>query len=187
MATAPGVTVPNNAIFSTVNDQFKTDNQFYGGNVGLAGEVRRGRWFVGGKASVAIGEVFQSVEINGGQTVVTPTGTSVVPGGLYALPGGNIGRFTQNKFAVLPEAGVQLGYYLTPHWRLAVGYNFLYLSNVLRPGDQIDTGLDTNRIPNFNLAGGPNASPLGFVRPAPTFKETDVFLQGISFSVQFTW
>ena len=74
-------------------------------------------------------------------------------GGLLALPGANIGRYTQSKFAVVPEAGVKIGYHLTPNLRLAVGYNFLYLSSVLRPGDQIDTGLDVTRIPNFPLPG----------------------------------
>ncbi|MFN7144179.1 MAG: energy transducer TonB, partial [Myxococcota bacterium] len=39
----------------------------------------------------------------GGQTVTTPTGVQVFPGGLYALPGANIGTWTRNQFAVLPE------------------------------------------------------------------------------------
>ena len=132
--------------------------------------------------------MFEQVEINGGQQLLTTTGAATtVPGGLYALPGANIGRFTQNRFAVVPEVGLQLGYYLTPHWRFAVGYNFLYLSNLVRPAGQIDPGLDVTRIPNFNLPGGPTVSPLPYVRPTPTFKETDLFLQGISFSLQFTW
>lgn len=186
VAAAPGVTLPNNALFATVSDEFKTINEFYGVNVGMAGEMRRGRWFLGGKAAIAIGDVFQTIEINGGQTLTTPTGVQAFPGGLYALPGANIGTWTQNRFAVLPEVGLQVGYYLTPHWRLAVGYNLLYLNNVVRPGDQIDTGLDVTRIPNFNL-GGPAVTPLPYPRPAPTFKQSDLFIQGISFSVQFVW
>ena len=186
IATAPGVTLPNNAVYSTVTDSFQTENQFYGFNMGLAGEIRRGRWFLNGKATVALGDVFEQLEIAGGQTVTTPGGVQAFNGGLYALPT-NSGTFTRNKFAVLPEVGFQVGYFLTPHWRVGVGYNFLYLSNMIRPADQIDPGLDVTKIPNFNLPGGPAVNPLPYPRPAPTFRETDFFLQGISFSLQFLW
>jgi hypothetical protein len=177
---------PRNAIFSTVSDSFQTENQFYGFNTGIAGEVRRGRWFLNGKATVALGDVFEQLTINGSTVVQRTTGVSAQPGGLYALPGANIGTFSRNRFAVLPEVGVQVGYFLTPHWRVGVGYNFLYLSNMIRPADQIDPGLDVTRIPDF-VAPGSNIRPLPSPRPAPTFKETDFFMQGISFSLQFLW
>lgn len=174
-----------NILFGTVQDQFRTENQFYGGQVGLVGEIRRGRWFANARGTVGIGSVFQSVEINGAQTLLYDTGPVSTPGGLLALPGANIGRHSQNRFAVMPEVGLQIGYHVTQHMRLAVGYNLLYLSSVLRPGDQIDTGLDVTRIPNFPLV--PSPTPLAVARPWVPMKETDFFAQGISFSVQFTW
>lgn len=182
-ASTPGS--GSNLVLGTVQDQFKTENHFYGGQVGLVGEVRRGRWFANARGTVALGNVAQSVEIGGSQSLLYNTGPAVAAGGLLALPGANIGRYEQNRFAVMPEVGLQVGYHLTSHWRVAVGYNFLYLSSVLRPGDQIDTGLDVTRIPNFPL--NPAPAPLGVTRPFVPLKETDFFAQGMSFSVQFTW
>ncbi|HVK17133.1 MAG TPA: BBP7 family outer membrane beta-barrel protein [Fimbriiglobus sp.] len=172
-------------VAGSVTDKFRTENHFFGAQVGLAGEVRRGRWFTEGRASIAFGEVFQSVDINGAQLLQLAGGTGSFGGGLLALPGANIGRFTQEQFAVVPEVGFKVGLHVTPRLRAAVGYNFLYLSSVLRPGDQIDTGLDVTRIPNFPLPG--TITPLQTVRPAVPLRDSGVFAQGVTFSLQYTW
>ncbi|MGL4421020.1 MAG: BBP7 family outer membrane beta-barrel protein, partial [Gemmataceae bacterium] len=105
----------------------------------------------------------------------------------------NIGNFSRDRFAVLPELGLNIGYHITPHCRIFVGYNFLYLSNVLRPADQIDTGLDVTRIPFFTQASGSNvgnitnAQRLSNVRPVVPFRESDFFAQGVNVGLQFTW
>ncbi len=126
----------------------------------------------------------QNVRIDGAQTVTFRNGmTQVFPGGLLALPGANIGSYSQNKFAVVPEATINLGYHLRPNLRIFVGYNFLYASSVLRPGEQIDPTIDVTRIPNFPTG----ATPLTIVRPFPTMRDTEFFAQGISFALQFKW
>jgi hypothetical protein len=176
--------VPSTAAFAT--DQFRTDNSFHGGQIGLAGEIRRGRWSVDGRASIAFGTVFQTADIAGAQVQLLPTGVAVFPGGLLALPGANIGHFSQTKFAVVPEVGVNLGYYITPCCRVFVGYNFLYLSSVLRPGGVINQNVDAARIPNFPLPNGGAPLP-GPGQPSPVLRTTDFFAQGISFGVQFRW
>jgi Putative beta barrel porin-7 (BBP7) len=180
-------------VSGTVFDSFRTTNRFYGGQLGFTGEVRRGRWFSNLTAKVGFGTVFQSVNINGGQTATLADGTrAAFQGGLLALPGANIGDFKRNEFAVLPEVGLNVGYFLTPRLRVYVGYNFLYLSSVLRSGDQIDPNLDVTRIPFFtaqatNQPGIINATRLPQVRPVPTFKETDFFAQGVNLGLQFSW
>jgi len=173
------------ALFGTVSDQFRTANNFHGVNLGLAGEMRRGRWTAEGRASVALGTVFQTVEVNGAQNIQFAGGAGTATGGLLALPGANIGTFGQNKFGVLPEAGLKLSYDVTPHWKLGVGYNFLYLNSVVRAGQQIDPVLDVNRIPNFPLPG--TIPALAATRPTVPLRTTDIFAQGVSFSVQYTW
>jgi hypothetical protein len=188
-ARVPGspttIGVPN-AMGGVVTDHFRTENHFYGPQIGLDGEFRRGRWFFGGRTSVAMGVTVQTAEINGGQSITLADGSrSSTPGGLYALPGANIGTYERRQFGIVPEVGIKIGYHFTPHLRLAVGYNFLYLNDVLRPGDQIDPGLDVTRIPNFPVAGNPQR--LGTPRPAPVLRESDIFAQGVSFSLQWTW
>lgn len=167
-----------------VNDSFRAENNFYGGQIGLTGEVRRGRWFVNGRGSIAFGTVHQVASIGGGQALTFADGTvGQYQGGMLAVPGANIGTYSQNKFAVLPELGLNLGYHITPHLRAFVGYNFLYLSNVLRASGTIDQNVDAARIPNFLPAGTPTLP----VRPAPQFNTTDFWAQGISFGLQWTW
>ena len=169
-----------------VQDNFRAVNNFYGGQVGLTGEVRRGKWFVNGRSSIALGTVHQSATIGGGQALTFANGTvGQYQGGLLALPGGNIGTFSQNKFAVLPEMGLNLGYHVTPHLRAFVGYNFLYLSNVLRASGTIDQNVDAARIPNFPVPG--TTAPQFPVHPAPQFHTTDFWAQGVSFGLQWSW
>jgi hypothetical protein len=182
-----GIGVP--AARGVVVDSFRAENNFHGGQIGLAGEKRRGRWSLDGRATVAFGNVEQRGEINGGQQLVFPNGgVAQTAGGLLALPGANIGTFTQNKFAVVPEASLNLGYHLTSHLKVFVGYNFLYMSSVLRPAGMIDTGLDSARIPNFRNPADPPQFPVaGIPRPAPVMRTTDFFAQGINFGIQFTW
>ena len=167
-------------------DQFRAENNFYGGQFGVTGEIRRGRWFVDARATIAFGTVSQTGEISGSQVQAFPgVGVAAYPGGLLALPGANIGTTTQNRFAVLPEVGLNVGYQFTPRLRGFVGYDFLYLSSVLRPAGMIDTTIDASRVPNFLT----NPPPVlgGLPRPAPLMRTTDFFAQGISFGMSWTW
>lgn len=162
-----------------VFDHFGTNNQFYGGQIGAEAEVRRGRWFATVRGKLALGVNDQSVDINGAQTLVAPNGTrSTFQSGLLAL-NSNSGRFNREHFAVVPEAGVNLGYHVTDSIRAYVGYTFLYWTDVLRPGDQIDRVLDVNRIPNFSP--GPAVSQ---VRPRVPFKRSDFWAQGMNFGLE---
>ncbi|HXG10886.1 MAG TPA: BBP7 family outer membrane beta-barrel protein [Gemmataceae bacterium] len=165
-----------------VFDNFDTRNQFYGGQLGAETELRRGRWFVNFRGKVALGGTHQTIDILGGQVVAAPDGTRQrFRGGLLALPS-NIGHFNRDHFAVVPEVGVNLGYHFTDSLRAYVGYTFLYWSDVLRPGDQIDRVLDINQIPNF--IRGPAVAQ---VRPVVPFRSTDFWAQGLNFGLEFRY
>ena len=75
---------------------------------------------------------------------------------------------------------------MTDQLKAFVGYNFLYWSNVIRPGDQIDTVIDVNRVPRF-VPPGVIVPDAGVQRPAVLFRETDFWAQGINFGVQYRW
>ncbi|HEV3261967.1 MAG TPA: BBP7 family outer membrane beta-barrel protein, partial [Gemmataceae bacterium] len=78
----------------------------------------------------------------------------------------NIGTYSRDRFAVVPEATVRVGYELTEYLRASLGYTFLYCSEVVRPGDQIDRLL------------GPG-------HPAFFFSGTDFWAQGIDAQLEF--
>jgi hypothetical protein len=183
---------PMNPLSSTISrlrttDSFATTNDFYGGQVGLAGRYFLGRFFVDGSAKVALGATHETVNIFGEQmATLKPSGNVVTTvGGLLALPS-NIGTASRDHFAVVPELALAVGYSLTENVRVSVGYNFLYWSDVVRPGEQIDRGVDLTQINHFTPLP-PGTTPVSPPRPAPLFRSTDFWAQGLTFSLEFSF
>jgi hypothetical protein len=184
VGTDPGVAVPDppgTVVF--VRDTFATNNYFHGAQIGGLYERQFGRFTVSGRASVGLGVTRQEVNIDGFQVRTRPgmPPMSFTGGGLLAA-GPNIGNFTNNEFSVVSELTVNVGYRVTPAVRVYAGYNFLYWSNVVRPGDQIDGVVDLTFVPN-----GPPAIPSGLNRPAVPFKQSDMFISGVQFGAEFRW
>jgi hypothetical protein len=181
----PNVGIP--AVAGTIMDRFRTENSFHGGQIGLAGTMNRGRWSLDTRATIAFGSVRQTVDINGNQMLTFANGmTTNTPGGLLAVPGANIGRWSQDRFAVVPEVGFNIGWQATDRMKLFVGYNFLYLSSAVRPGEAIDPFIDAARVPNL-LPAGAGMPMAGVVRPQPTYGSSGYFIQGISFGLIYRW
>jgi Putative beta barrel porin-7 (BBP7) len=172
-------------------DHFETHNYFYGGQVGTQLELNRGRFFVDWTTKVALGATHQIVNITGATTFLPPPGVAIpastAPGGLFAQPT-NIGHYARNGLSVVPETGLRVGWQLTDHLRLFVGYNFLFWSNVARPADQIDPGVNqTQRAipgPNGTLVNGMLIGP---ARPMFVFRDTDFWAHGASFGLEFRY
>ncbi len=171
-----------------VIDQFATTDDFYGGQIGTAMTYSRANWSVDLRGTVALGVTHQSLTIAGGQArgPLIDGSTFAAVGGLLALPNANIGQYSRDVFSVVPEIGVTLGYQITSRWRATLGYNFLYWSNVIRPGDQIDTTIDVTRIPRF-LPPNSNVQPVFPPRPIALLANTDFWAQGISFGAEYRW
>jgi hypothetical protein len=166
-----------------LTDQFDTSNRFFGGNVGVKGEVRLGNFYSDFTGKVAIGGSQEVVTINGSTTIVVPGGAAFnSPGGLLAQPS-NIGHYTHKTFAVLPEAGIDVGYQITKNIRVYAGGTFLYLSHAARSGDQIDRGLNPAQFP----INGINPLVAGLARPAFTFRDTDFWAQGARVGLEFRY
>lgn len=164
-----------------VVDSFRTQNRFYGGQIGFDSEFRLRRWFLDVNAKVALGNTHENATILG-QTATTDSmgGVILSRGGLLAL-NSNIGHFSRDRFAVLPEVTFSVGYQVTDWMRLSVGYNFLYLSSVARAGDQVNRVVNPTGIP---LNGG---AVQGAAQPTFNFRGTDFYAQGINFGLEFRW
>jgi hypothetical protein len=162
-----------------VQDRFDARNRFYGGQIGAITQFQRGRWSLDLTTKMALGNTHQTVDIFG--STVTNTsgqGQQTSTGGLLALPS-NIGHHSRDVVTFIPEVGLGLGYQLTDHTRLTLGYNFLYWNNVVRPGNQIDRVVNTNQIPP-PLPGGPP-------RPAFSFNGSEFWAQGINLGLEFRY
>ncbi len=148
--------------------------------MGVLWQGRRGYWSLDALMRVSVGNVKQTVNIRGTTTSTVNGVTTNSTGGLYAQRS-NINDYTRNRFAIAPEFGATLGYQLTQRWRLTAGYTFIYWSNVVRPGDQIDTDLNPNLLP-------PETIPfVGALRPRFTFRETDYWVQGVNLGAEYRW
>ena len=72
---------------------------------------------------------------------------------------------------VIPELDMKLGLQLTPTVRATAGYNFTYVSRVVRPGNEVD--LTINRVTD--------------TRPAAPIRPTDLWIQGITAGLEFRY
>ena len=166
-----------------VRDHFGTRNDFYGAQVGLRGDFRYEHWFLDVTARVALGDSDEEVNIHGFTSVTPPGGVAAVtPAGLLALPT-NSGDHHRDAFAVVPAVDVSAGYAFNEHVRFAVGYSFIYWSDVARAANQIDRKLSVTQVPTSQLFGTPG----GPSRPAFSFSSTDFWAQGVSFALEFRY
>ncbi|HUT93202.1 MAG TPA: BBP7 family outer membrane beta-barrel protein [Thermoguttaceae bacterium] len=163
-----------------ITDAFDTENSFHGAEVGLLLEYERCRWSLEVLAKVALGNSHQIARINGDTTITTYGVPADYPGGILAQRA-NIGEYGDDDFAVVPEVGITLGYQLTCRLRATFGYSFIYWSDVARPGEQIDLGLNPNLFPPEQV---PFSGPL---RPAFAFQRADYWAQGLRFGVDYRW
>jgi Putative beta barrel porin-7 (BBP7) len=151
-----------------VRDTFSTTNQFYGGQIGAQVQYSIDHLFVGAIAKVGIGSTRETLTVDGLTNVYPVNGAPLYySGGNYATL--QTGRYTTNRFAVMPQLQLNLGYQFTPFVRGTVGYNFMYLSQVLRPGNQIDNVYD------------------GFSRPYVPMNNSSFWTQGINIGLNFSY
>ena len=119
-------------VFQTT-DEFDATNNFFGLQAGARARRDWGSWFLGGVVKVALGAMVESVDVNG-RLVTNDFNNFGAPqtfaGGYFAQPT-NMGNHTRTVFAVVPEAGLTLGYRITPRLSVFCGYTFLYANNVV--------------------------------------------------------
>jgi hypothetical protein len=163
-----------------VSDHFATRNDFNGGLFGLDTEWTCGPLSLQIFGKVGLGNLRRDVVING-NTVITSPGTASMayPGGLLALPS-NSGTFTSDHFVPLPELGLTGGWQITRNLRATLGYSVLWLSDMVRPGDQIDRTVNSNQLPPPLPVSGPT-------RPNLTLRESDFWVQGLRIGLEFRY
>lgn len=168
-----------------LTDKFATQNFFCGGQFGSRWQLCRGPWLCDFLGKLALGETQQVIRVSGTTTLIGPAaagGAQTATGGLLATST-NIGRSTRERFSAVPELGVQLGYQVCPEARVFVGYNLVYWTNVVRPGDQIDRVVNLTQVP-IHPSFGPLAGP---IRPDVPFRETDFWAQGVNFGFELRY
>jgi hypothetical protein len=130
-------------------DSVEVRNNLYGGQIGASFEAWMCDSFViSGFAKFALLGNWEQVALSGttiqdaaliepfvGATAI-PRAAGVFPGGLFTpqIPGGTVTHSTH--LSVMPDLNINLGYMVTPNFQVYVGYNYLYISDVARLGNQ---------------------------------------------------
>ena len=192
--------------FYNFKDSFRTSNNFYGPQVGLKAHYDVQGWHFRGFAKLAVGCMHQKVHIAGkSQTsdgnlfyMTKNTGNDVLPGAVFAEPT-NSGSHHRNKFALALETGVNLSYQFSSCFEVGVGYNFLWLNQLFRPGKQIDRKINPTQTALAEASrdsvgigpdkpvpfGSSTAAPLptGAKAPKSKHRSTDFWAQGLVVSL----
>jgi hypothetical protein len=203
--TPPGTTIttpPSTAsTFSgVINDNIRTKDEFYGAQVGANYDICLGGGvFVNGFIKLGLGDMHEIIDQAGftvasgtttvfsppGQTVTTVTtafGPTTIPGGSLVGPADNGLHRTFDRICFLPDGHINLGYQPC-HWlRAYVGYDVMYISSLVRPGNTVAFTQTTGTV----TIGGSSAST---AISAPTFQihDTDLWVQGINFGLELRW
>ena len=133
------------------DDSIRTRNNFYAGQVGSLGSVAMGRFTLQGQSAFAIG--VNASDLDFARTRIATIGTTAIPI-VQTTDGGRL-----NFFSVAAEGGVRLGFRVTEHAKLTVGYTGIYWSKVRRAQEQYDlsdtpTGGITHFYTNMMSLGG---------------------------------
>ncbi|MEX2186195.1 MAG: BBP7 family outer membrane beta-barrel protein [Pirellulales bacterium] len=165
-------------------DEFDTTNDFHGGEVGLSGQILRGRWSLDMLGKLAVGNTEQSVDVRG-NTAINPGGVlGFVPspdlGGFLAQPDLNIGRQVRNAFTLMPEAEMAVAFQVNDYVSLHLGANVVYANRVARPGNQIDRNVNPTYFPPAN-------APTGQATPQSKFEQTYLLLYGFNAGMEVRW
>jgi hypothetical protein len=163
-----------------LNDNFSTYNHFYSGQLGGEFEYCVGPVSLQFIGKCAFGRMDEVLRISGYTTVTEASGAVATnpAAGLYAGPG-NVGRHTADEFAAMPQGQFKLAYAFNDYVRMNFGYDVLWISRVIRPGNQI------NQDVNVQPVGGPPVTPLdpAFV----PFRSSGLWAQGFNLGVEINF
>lgn len=166
-------------------DRFQTRNRFYGGQLGTRFAYHCCPLSVDLTGLVALGSTEQLLNITG-TTLVSGT-AAVSPGSfsgfVFSQPT-NIGSSRHSDFSVVPQVKLKVGCDLGQHLRATAGYDFMYWTNVLRPGQQIDRTVNISQTPRD--VGG-NNQLIRAARPLPLNNKSDIWAQGLSLGLEYAW
>lgn len=178
VGTFGGATLPAGVTVFT-RDSFRARTEFHGAQLGGRVEYRRDMFTVTAFGKGGAGATVQTLRVDGATTATGLGVTRTLAGGVRALPS-NIGRDTNTDFSLLGETGIELGFQMTKHLSLRVGYNFLFWSDVLRPGSVVDSTANFAQVPLDPTFVAGRAVP---ARPATVFRSSDFSAHGLTLGV----
>jgi hypothetical protein len=166
-----------------IRDDFNARNQYYAGQLGTRFSVALKNFRFDATALVGLGANNERIELNGLTSVNNGAfglANGNTQGGVFVEPSNN-GTRSLYHFAVLSELQLKVSYAITPRILPYVGYNVIYLSNVIRPGSLVDRNIN----PTQNAFFVPPGTLTGDAAPAtPTFHDMSFWAHGVQLGLE---
>jgi hypothetical protein len=157
------------------SDNFRTTNQFVGGQLGGVIGYRDCGLIVEFGAKFALGQNYQNVDISGSSRVIDPNGATFSDiRGFYSQA---VGSESRHPMALLSEYSFSIKGGLGDRIWITAGYSLLTLNHVVRPGDQINTSLSIISVP-----APPGSTPTSF-----SIRETNFWAHGYSVGLEIVF
>jgi hypothetical protein len=167
-----GQTLPQGTILDVV-DSFDAENEFHGGQLGLAARYREGCWSFNGTLKAAVGSLNRTA-IRAGSTNRSSAGVNAPdPNGLL-VRSTNDGSLSDSTFGWIPELDATIGWRWTRNLDLTFGYHVIAMTDALQVSGMIDPTLAVNAADN----------PTGQQRPSVALRYDTFYVHGIHFGLQ---
>lgn len=161
---------PVGAVIS-VADQFDIENDFHGGQIGIASHYREGCWSFSTLAKLGFGSVRRRATLNGLTQTSIDGNNAIDPNGLL-VRASNAGTRDDNTFGWVPELDFTLGWQKFPSFDITFGYHIIAMTDAL----EISGAVDPNLAVSFDD---------GAVNPAIQFSEGTFYVQGLHFGLTY--
>jgi hypothetical protein len=159
-------------------DQVGSRNRFHGGQLGI--RIQRhtdALWSVELNGQVALGGTSSTLVLQGETVAATAGGQSNTTESGLLVQSTNGGTYKHDTFSTLSEVGITLRRQFACGLAARFGYSYLYWSDVLRAGEQLDLSINTSQIPPGTLEGEP--------RPAVPLNTNGFWAQGMHFGLDY--
>lgn len=164
----------------TLRDNIDTQNDFHGFELGGVLMQQNGNLTTEFQVLAAFGEMTRLYQLDGSTTLFVPNAIDdTYPGGFLVRPQ-DIGTHTDSEFTVIPQFRANISYCLSQNVQLTMGYSFVYMKDVFRPGPLMSTAFDGS-----TLGVDPAAGVAGSALPKST--KTDVFMNALSFGATYNF
>lgn len=168
--------VPPIGSVRATTDQFEVENDFHGGQFGIATNYREGCWSFSSLWKIGFGSVRRRALLTGSTLNSIDGNNAIDPNGLL-VRSTNAGTRDDSTFGWVPELDLTIGWQRYPCFDVTFGYHIIAMTDALQVSGAIDPELAVN------ASADPSSNP----RPMAIYKDGTFYVQGIHFGLSYIY
>ncbi|HLW68427.1 MAG TPA: BBP7 family outer membrane beta-barrel protein [Gemmataceae bacterium] len=174
-----GVPQPPGNVFQ-VTDRFQNVTRVFALQTGVRAEWIQGPWRFNMVAKIGAGWSHARLYADGRTTPLNPPAPAY-PGGLLADPTYSY-RSSLDQFTWIPEFQGRIAYAILPRMSVYAGIDYLFITNLARPGQQIDQVVNPTQVPMIGTG-----ILVGPARPMVPKVNSTFTAEGLLFGMEFRY